>query len=85
MLHGFSVINIHYLGLYKKGQEVWQRYISQLLEGGKLISIVNGKKDMVQSDQPSYTSKNLRAEGQPSPPVSTKHMQYICKITLLQI
>ena len=38
---------------------------------------------MVQSDQLSYQLKKIL--GQLSPPVNTKHMQYTCGITLLQI
>ena len=76
MLHGFSVINIHYLGLKRTGGSAKIHFTT--FGGGKQILIVNGKKDMAQSDQPSYTLKNLGAEGQLSPPVSAR--QNTCNI-----
>ena len=68
-----------------KKQGVQQKYISELLDGGKWISNINERK--IYSNPPVKLSieKNLRAEGWPSPPLSAKHMQYICEITLLQI
>ena len=71
MSHGLSVINTH----EKTGGPT--KIHLRTVGVAKWILIVNGKKHMVQSDQSSYQSKNLGAEGQLSPPVSTKQTHVI--------